>query len=231
MPLMPKPSVICAFNIRSCAPRAATQVTASSGMRWSLASVAMCKQLFHAFASNRRNDAELGQVGPDGIDHRGLLADKSWRGWSIRQLCCSGVLVSTNRMLALVTCLKLPAGPLSEDAVRAGVTGHHVRYVLFFGLAGVILAFIGLAIYFGFDELQQRSSEAFARDPSTLIRNLVPYAAVIIAAGVAAVLLLALWNMVAGRGDSTSQMGMRFRVVAQFVIICAIMAMFYLVVR
>lgn len=126
---------------------------------------------------------------------------------------------------------KPASDPLSEDAVRAGVTGHHVRYVLFFGVAGVIVAFIGLAIYFGLDELQQRISDSFARDPSTLIRDLAPYAAVIVAAVVAAVLLLGLWNMVAGRSDSTSQMGMRFRVVAQFVIICAIMAMFYLAVR
>lgn len=123
---------------------------------------------------------------------------------------------------------KPAADPLSENAVRAGVTGHHVRYVLFFGLAGAILAFIGLAIYMGFDRLQQRISDALARDPSTLIRDFLPYAAVIVAAVVAIPLLLGLWNMAAGRSESTSQMGMRFRVVAQFVIVCALMAMFYL---
>ena len=32
---------------------------------------------------------------------------------------------------------------------RGGVTGHNVRYVLAFGLAGVILAFIVIAIFFG----------------------------------------------------------------------------------
>ena len=32
---------------------------------------------------------------------------------------------------------------------RGGVTGHNVRYVLAFGLAGVIIAFIVIAIYFG----------------------------------------------------------------------------------
>ena len=32
---------------------------------------------------------------------------------------------------------------------RGGVTGHNVRYVLAFGLAGVIIAFIAIAIYFG----------------------------------------------------------------------------------
>lgn len=37
----------------------------------------------------------------------------------------------------------------STDDARAGVTGHHVRYVLGFGLAGVVLAFVVIAIYFG----------------------------------------------------------------------------------
>jgi hypothetical protein len=32
---------------------------------------------------------------------------------------------------------------------RGGVTGHNVRYVLAFGLAGVIIAFILIAMYFG----------------------------------------------------------------------------------
>ena len=32
---------------------------------------------------------------------------------------------------------------------RGGVTEHNVRYVLAFGLAGVIIAFIVIAIYFG----------------------------------------------------------------------------------
>jgi hypothetical protein len=32
---------------------------------------------------------------------------------------------------------------------RGGVTGHNVRYVLAFGLAGVIIAFIVIAMYFG----------------------------------------------------------------------------------
>lgn len=31
---------------------------------------------------------------------------------------------------------------------RAGVTGHKVRYVLAFGLAGVIIAFLIIALYF-----------------------------------------------------------------------------------
>ena len=37
----------------------------------------------------------------------------------------------------------------STDDARAGVTGHQVRYVLGFGLAGVVLAFVVLGVYFG----------------------------------------------------------------------------------
>lgn len=37
----------------------------------------------------------------------------------------------------------------STTAARQGVTGHNVRYVLGFGLAGIIGAFILLGIYYG----------------------------------------------------------------------------------
>jgi hypothetical protein len=37
----------------------------------------------------------------------------------------------------------------SADDARAGVTGHGVRYVLGFGLAGAILAFVVCGVYFG----------------------------------------------------------------------------------
>jgi len=41
--------------------------------------------------------------------------------------------------------------PVIKSTVRArgGVTGHNVRYVLAFGLAGVIIAFIVIGLYFG----------------------------------------------------------------------------------
>ena len=38
---------------------------------------------------------------------------------------------------------------VSETKARGGVTGHNVRYVLTFGLMGVIAAFIALGIYYG----------------------------------------------------------------------------------
>jgi hypothetical protein len=37
----------------------------------------------------------------------------------------------------------------STDEARAGVTGHGVRYVLGFALAGAVLAFVLLSVYFG----------------------------------------------------------------------------------
>jgi hypothetical protein len=46
-----------------------------------------------------------------------------------------------------------PSSPQSPTKptvkTRGGVTEHNVRYVLAFGLAGVIVAFIIIAIYFG----------------------------------------------------------------------------------
>jgi hypothetical protein len=37
----------------------------------------------------------------------------------------------------------------SPDEARAGVTGHGVRYVLDFALAGALVAFVLLSLYFG----------------------------------------------------------------------------------
>jgi hypothetical protein len=36
---------------------------------------------------------------------------------------------------------------LTEDEVRGSVTGHHVRYVLAFGLAGSIIAFVVIGLW------------------------------------------------------------------------------------
>jgi anaerobic C4-dicarboxylate transporter len=64
-----------------------------------------------------------------------------------------------------------------------------------------------------------------------LIRNNAAYALVIVLAAIVAVALLGVWNRVAGKSESASQTGMRIRVVLQFVIICAAMAMLYLSAR
>ena len=43
-----------------------------------------------------------------------------------------------------------PEGPkpvLDANRARQGVVGHNVRYVLFFGLAGVLIAFLLIAVF------------------------------------------------------------------------------------
>ena len=91
-------SRICAFNLRNWVPSAATHARASSGTRLSLGSATIL-QFLYALASDRSNDPELGKMRPDHIDHRSLLTDEQWRvRCSVRQLCCSGVLVATNRI-------------------------------------------------------------------------------------------------------------------------------------
>ena len=39
---------------------------------------------------------------------------------------------------------------ISKNRARGAVTGHHVRYVLGFGLAGIIGAFVVMGLLFGF---------------------------------------------------------------------------------
>ena len=112
---------------------------------------------------------------------------------------------------------------ISGDDARAGVTGHHVREVLAYGLAGAIAAFAAIAIYFGYDRLTQTLSQLVS-DPVALAGNIASYA---VLAAIAATVAVGLWNRVAGRSADTSQLGMRIRVVLQFVIICAAMAILY----
>ena len=116
---------------------------------------------------------------------------------------------------------------ISEDDARGGVTGHNVRYVLIYGMTGVIAMFAAIAIYSGFDSLQEKVSAAFAQNPSDVLRAFAPYAAIVLVGALMAGLLLGVWNMISGRSDNDSQNFMRFRVVAQFALICVIMAIVY----
>lgn len=116
---------------------------------------------------------------------------------------------------------------ISDDDARGGVTGHNVRYVLAFGLTGVIAAFAAIAIYFGFDRIQESISAALAQNPSDVVRDVAPYATIALIAAIGAGLFLGLWNVMAGRDNNGSQNFMRFRVVAQFALVCMIMAMLY----
>ena len=120
-----------------------------------------------------------------------------------------------------------------EDDVRAIITGneargglheHRAHYVLAYGLAGGTIAFVVLGLYFGYDKLTQTISQALPSAPTTLIS----FAILIALAAIGTVLLLGLWNMVAGGSPNTSQRVMRWRVVLQFIAVCFVMAALYL---
>ena len=116
---------------------------------------------------------------------------------------------------------------ISDEDARGGVTGHNVRYVLGLGLTGIIAAFAAVAIYFGFDRLQANFAAALSHNPVEVIREFAPYAAIVLAGAIVAGLVLGVWNMISGRSDNDTQSFMRFRVVAQFALICVIMAILY----
>src|SRR6188508_3556763 len=108
---------------------------------------------------------------------------------------------------------------------RAGLHEHRVHYVLAFGLAGGIIAFLAVGLYFGYDKLAQTISQtSLPSDPTTLIS----YAILIALAAVGTVLLLGLWSMVSGGSLNTIQRVMRWRVVLQFIALCLVMAALYL---
>jgi len=120
---------------------------------------------------------------------------------------------------------------LSTDEARSGVTGHNVRYVLAFGMAGSLIAFIAIVIYFGYGRLTQTLAGIFAV-PGTLTEQLLLYIVVPLSlAAVGTVLLLGLWNMAWGRSASTSQNLMRWRVALQLVTLCLVMAALFLSVK
>ena len=97
---------------------------------------------------------------------------------------------------------------ISGNESRAGVTGHHVRY-LAFGLADIIIAFVVIGLYFYCETVTQTISQTWPRIDAT---TLVSYGITIALAAVAAVLLLGLWNMVMPRGSpNTSHSLMRWR--------------------
>ena len=116
---------------------------------------------------------------------------------------------------------------ISDDDARGGVTGHNVRYVLEFGMAGIVAAFAAIAVYNGYDSLQEKLSAAFSQGLDGTLRILAPYAAIILFGAIGVGLLLGAWNLLSGRSDDESQRFMRARVATQFVVICVIMTMTY----
>lgn len=119
---------------------------------------------------------------------------------------------------------------ISTNDARGGVTGQHVRYVLGFGLAGSLIAFIAIVLYFGHGRLTEALPAIFAA-PGTLAERLLLYAIPLALGAVAVVLLLGLWNLALGRSESASQNLMRWRVVLQFIAICLVIAAFFFSVR
>jgi hypothetical protein len=117
---------------------------------------------------------------------------------------------------------------LSEVEARGGVTGHHVRHVLAFGLAGSVVAFVMIALYFYYAKLISTISQL----PGRVDLAKVVYFAIPLALGAGAiVLVLGLWNMVARPRPEVSQTLMRWRVALQFIALCLVMAALYLSAR
>jgi hypothetical protein len=114
---------------------------------------------------------------------------------------------------------------ITGNEARGGLHEHRAHYVLAFGLAGGILAFVALGLYFGYDKLTQSISQtSLPSDPTTLV-----FSAILIAlAAVGIVLLLRLFNLMLGGSLNTSQRVMRWRVVLQFIALCLLMAALYL---
>lgn len=117
---------------------------------------------------------------------------------------------------------------ISEEAARGGVVGHNVRYVLTFGLTGVIAVFAAIALWAGYDELQARLSSALATNPSEVMKALAPYAALVLVGAIGMGLLLGLWGLFAGRSMDDTERFFRARVTGQFILVCLIMAIFYM---
>ena len=91
---------------------------------------------------------------------------------------------------------------LSEVEARGGVTGHHVRHVLAFGLAGSVAAFVMIALYFYYAKLISTLSQLPGRvDLAKLVYFAIPLAL----GAVAIVLVLGLWNMGRGPGQRSAR--------------------------
>jgi hypothetical protein len=116
---------------------------------------------------------------------------------------------------------------ISEEDARGGVTGHNVRYVLAYGMIGVVAMFAAVAIYNGFDRIQTNVSAALAQNPSDVFLGIAPFAAIMLAGAIGVGLMLGLWNLISGRTENDTQGFMRFRVAAQLAVIGVIMAMVY----
>src|SRR4029078_9181880 len=118
-------SSIRAFSIRNWAPRAAMHARATSGNRLSPQSATILSRSstpLRPTGATMPNSARGARIA--------LITAVCWRmnrwrvRWSIRQLCCSGVLVGTNRILALVTASQMASASVASFFCR--LTGLYV---------------------------------------------------------------------------------------------------------
>jgi Hypoxia induced protein conserved region len=114
---------------------------------------------------------------------------------------------------------------ITGNEARGGLHEHRVHYVLAFGLAAGIIAFVAVGLYFGYDKLTQTISQTSLPSDST---TLLSFAILLALAATGVVLLLGLWRMVSGGSLNTSQRVMRWRVVLQFIALCLVMGALYL---
>lgn len=112
---------------------------------------------------------------------------------------------------------------LTDEEARSGVTGHNVRYVLAFGMTGVIAAFTAIAIYFGFDGLQAWLARTIPDSPFHILHALAAFAILVLFGALVVGLVLGIWNTVSGTSQDGSQTFMRLRVAVQFALVCVIM--------
>ena len=114
--------------------------------------------------------------------------------------------------------------PISIPAheARAGLHEHRAHYVLAFGLAGGVIAFLVIGLYFGYQKLTQTP---LPNDPATLFS----YTILIGLAAVGTALVMGLWSMLSGNNPNKSQKAMRWRVILQLIVLCLVMAVLYFV--
>ena len=56
---------------------------------------------------------------------------------------------------------------VSNTKARGGVTGHNVRYVLAFGLVGVVVAFMALGVYNGLGDKPNAAPDSVTTPPGS----------------------------------------------------------------
>jgi hypothetical protein len=90
--------------------------------------------------------------------------------------------------------------------MKPEVASLDITCVTYWRSDGSLIAFIGIVLYFGHRRLAQTISELSSRMEPALVAS---YAVLVSLAIVAAVLLIGLWDMVAGRSANTQ--GLRRR--------------------